>query len=137
MPLHLEAARLWSDLPVLTGEDIEVEQSGGLMIAEDAAQVSLLEQKTEIERAWGLDIKVIDRAMIEHIAPYLSPRVLAAARCPIEGRRMPVPLHQRWPVPLCIRVRISARAVRSWAFLVKAVGGVWIYRIEPVGRRTR
>lgn len=86
MPLHLEAARLWSDLPVLTGEDIEVEQSGGLMIAEDAAQVSLLEQKTEIERAWGLDIKVIDRAMIEHIAPYLSPRVLAAAWCPIEGK---------------------------------------------------
>ncbi len=86
MPLHLEAARLWSDLPVLTGEDIEVEQSGGLMIAEDAAQVSLLEQKTEIERAWGLDIKVIDRAMIEHIAPYLSPRVLAAARCPDRGK---------------------------------------------------
>jgi glycine/D-amino acid oxidase-like deaminating enzyme len=86
MPLHLEAARLWSELPALTGEDIKVEQSGGLMIAENAAQVALLEQKTEIERAWGLDVSVIDRAGIDRIAPYLSPRVISAAWCPTEGK---------------------------------------------------
>lgn len=86
MPLHLEAARLWSELPALTGEPIEVKQSGGLMIAEDAAQVALLEQKTEIERAWGLDVSVIDRAGIDRIAPYLSERVIAAAWCPVEGK---------------------------------------------------
>ncbi len=86
MPLHLEAARLWSELPALTGEPIEVRQSGGLMIAEDAAQVALLEQKTEIERSWGLDVEVIDRAGIDRIAPYLSERVIAAAWCPVEGK---------------------------------------------------
>jgi len=86
MPLHLEAARLWAALPTLSGEPIEVKQTGGLMIAEDAAQVALLEQKTEIERSWGLDNKVIDRAGIERIAPYLSDRVIAAAHCPLEGK---------------------------------------------------
>ena len=32
MPLHLEAAKLWSALPALSGEKIEVKQTGGLMI---------------------------------------------------------------------------------------------------------
>ncbi|MDZ4138524.1 MAG: FAD-dependent oxidoreductase, partial [Erythrobacter sp.] len=65
-------------LPAQCGEPIEVKQTGGLMIAEDAGQVALLEQKTEIERAWGLDIRVIDRAEIDRIAPYLSDRVRCA-----------------------------------------------------------
>jgi len=86
MPLHLEAARLWSALPAESGEDIEVRQTGGLMIAEDARQVELLEQKTDIERSWGLDVRVIDRAEIDRIAPYLSGSVIAAAHCPAEGK---------------------------------------------------
>lgn len=86
MPLHLEAARLWAALPALCGETIEVKQTGGLMIAEDATQVALLEQKTAIERSWGLENRLIDRAEIDLIAPYLSDRVIAAAHCPLEGK---------------------------------------------------
>src|SRR5690606_4415398 len=86
MPLHLEAARLWSELPGPCGERIEAKQTGGLMIAEDARQVALLEQKTEIERAWGLDVEMLDRTEIDRIAPYLSTRVIAAAHCPVEGK---------------------------------------------------
>ena len=86
MPLHLEAAKLWFKLPELTGESIKVKQTGGLMIAETSDQVALLEKKTEIERAWGLDNRVIDRTEIDRIAPYLSQSVIAAAYCPLEGK---------------------------------------------------
>lgn len=86
MPLHLQAAELWSALHALCGETIEVKQTGGLMIAENAEQAALLEKKTELERRWGLDNRMIDRAEIEQIAPYLSKSVVAAAHCPIEGK---------------------------------------------------
>lgn len=86
MPLHLKAAELWSALPALCGEAIEVRQTGGLMIAENAGQVALLEKKTELERRWGLENRMIDRVEIDQIAPYLSKSVIAAAYCPIEGK---------------------------------------------------
>ena len=86
MPLHLEAARLWAELPAESGEDIEVKQTGGLMLAETPAQAALLEQKSEIERSWGLDVEMLDRAALARLAPYLSESVIAAAFCPIEGK---------------------------------------------------
>ena len=86
MPLHLEAAKLWSELPEASGENIEVKQSGGLMLAETAEQAQLLEQKTELERSWGLEVEMLDQQGVQRIAPYLSDSVVAAAYCPIEGK---------------------------------------------------
>lgn len=154
MPLHLEAARLWAALPALSAEAIEVKQTGGLMIAEDAGQVALLEQKTEIERSWGLENRLIDRAEIERIAPYLSERVIAAAFCPLEGkadartaapalaraalrlgadiqtRREAVALSRqggRWQVSLQDRQGGSAEVVTAEAVVLAA--GVWTTRL--------
>lgn len=154
MPLHLEAARLWAALPALSAEAIEVKQTGGLMIAEDAGQVALLEQKTEIERSWGLENRLIDRAEIERIAPYLSERVIAAAFCPLEGkadartaapalaraalrlgadiqtRREVVALSRqggRWQVSLQDRQGGSAEVVTAEAVVLAA--GVWTTRL--------
>lgn len=86
MPLHLEAAELWRRLPEATGEDITVVQTGGLMLAETPEQVRILEQKTEIEQSWGLEISMLDRGEVRDLAPYLADSVLAAAYCPIEGK---------------------------------------------------
>ena len=154
MPLHLEAARLWAALPALSAEAIEVKQTGGLMIAEDAGQVALLEQKTEIERSWGLENRLIDRTEIERIAPYLSERVIAAAFCPLEGkadartaapalaraalrlgadiqtRREVVALSRqggRWQVSLQDRQGGSAEVVTAEAVVLAA--GVWTTRL--------
>lgn len=123
MPLHLDAAELWADLPRLTAEPIVVKQTGGLMIAETADQVRLLEQKTEIERAWGLDNRMIDRAGIERIAPYLSDRVIAAAHCTAEGKA-----DARTAGPAFARAALAAGAhirTRSEVRALSRRGGGW------------
>lgn len=133
MPLHLEAARLWAGLPAESGEEIEVKQTGGLMIAEDARQVELLEQKTEIERSWGLDVRVIDRAGIDRIAPYLSGTVIAAAHCPIEGKadaRTAAPALARAALRYGAEIRTRSevtglsREAGRWSVILRAQGGV-------------
>lgn len=123
MPLHLEAARLWSELPALCGEPIEVKQTGGLMIAEDARQVELLERKTEIERSWGLENRMIDRSEIDRIAPYLSPGVVAAAYCPLEGKA-----DARTAAPALARAALRAGAeirTRTEVTALSPSGGRW------------
>ncbi|TFI42486.1 FAD-binding oxidoreductase [Rhodococcus sp. 1R11] len=86
MPLHLEAARLWARLAEEVGEPLGVVQNGGLMLAEDAAQASLLETKADIERSWGLDVQLLDGPQVHAMAPYLSDSVVAASYCPLEGK---------------------------------------------------
>jgi len=86
MPLHLDAARTWATLSDDLGEDLGVAQTGGLMLAENDEQATLLEAKCAIERSWGLEVEMLDRVDLAAIAPYLSDRVVAAARCPSEGK---------------------------------------------------
>ncbi|MFC5738815.1 NAD(P)/FAD-dependent oxidoreductase [Sinirhodobacter huangdaonensis] len=140
MPLHLQAAELWSALPALCGETIEVKQTGGLMIAENAEQVALLEKKTALERSWGLDNRMIDRAEIERIAPYLSDRVIAAAHCPIEGKA-----DARTAGPALARAALKAGAeirTRTEVTGLSRSGGGWQVALsagstsEPVSAQT-
>lgn len=86
MPLHLEAADWWARISDEVGESLGVTQTGGLMVAHTREQEQLLQTKTEIERSWGLDSRVLDRDEALAEAPYLSPSVVAAAYCPIEGK---------------------------------------------------
>jgi len=86
MPLHLEAAELWEGIAAASGEDIQVTQTGGLMLAETAEQARTLEQKVAIEQGWGLDVRMLDQRQVQQVAPYLSEEVFAAAFCPIEGK---------------------------------------------------
>ena len=86
MPLHLQAAGLWASLADQFGPSLGVVQSGGLMLAETTRQAALLEAKSELERSWGLDVQVLSGNDVRRLAPYLSPSVVAAAYCPLEGK---------------------------------------------------
>jgi sarcosine oxidase, subunit beta len=86
MPLHLQAAALWASLSEQFGPSLGLVQSGGLMLAETPRQTALLEAKSELERSWGLDVQVLSGSDVRRLAPYLSPSVVAAAYCPLEGK---------------------------------------------------
>ena len=82
LPLHLHAQHAWSTLATELQEDLGVIQHGGLMVAETAEQVTLLEQKSALEREAGLEVEMLDRDALRTLAPYLGPSILAAAFCP-------------------------------------------------------
>ncbi|MCA1398983.1 NAD(P)/FAD-dependent oxidoreductase [Bradyrhizobium elkanii] len=89
LPLHLDAAREWSLLSTRIGENVGVLQSGGMMLAETNEQALLLERKTELERSYGLENRMLSSDEIHRRAPYLSSAIVAAALCPLEGKANP------------------------------------------------
>jgi len=89
LPLHLDAQQRWMALSGELGADLGIAQHGGLMVAEDAAQVAVLERKIALERSFGLDVTLLDQAELRRRAPYLGPAVVAAAFCAGEGKADP------------------------------------------------
>lgn len=116
MPLGERAAAGWGRLGAeLGGEDLEVVQDGGFMLAETEAEVDLLERKQALERRWGLETHLLGGDEARAIAPYLSPAVRAAAFCPTEGHanpRLVGPAFARAAVRRGAAVRTEAPVVR-------------------------
>ncbi|MGW1136466.1 NAD(P)/FAD-dependent oxidoreductase [Streptomyces zhihengii] len=123
MPLHLDAAARWARLEDEIGEPLGVRRAGGLMVAENADQVRTLRFKAELERSWGLDVRTLDRAELDVLAPYLAPRVVAANLSPLEGKA-----DARTAAPAACRAAVRAGAtVRTRCRLTGAdrVPGGW------------
>lgn len=79
----------WQTIERDLGVDLHVAMNGGLMVAEDAAQVALLEAKAKREEAAGLATRLIDGDEARRIAPYLARHILAACHAPDEGHADP------------------------------------------------
>jgi glycine/D-amino acid oxidase-like deaminating enzyme len=79
----------WHSLEAELGQDIELEMSGGLMLAESSEQMRKLEHKAGIESAQGLDVTLLDRTAVLAKAPYLSESIQGALYCPDEGHCNP------------------------------------------------
>ncbi|MFF8913856.1 NAD(P)/FAD-dependent oxidoreductase [Streptomyces sp. NPDC015032] len=132
MPLHLDAAAMWSRLEDEIKEPLGVRQTGGLMVAENADQVGMLEFKAELERSWGLDVRTLDRAELDAAAPYLSRDIVAANYSPLEGKA-----DARIAAPAVGRAAIAAGAtVRARSRLVGAhrVPAGWDVTLQETGR---
>jgi glycine/D-amino acid oxidase-like deaminating enzyme len=101
LPLYVQAVGEWLRLEALHG-GFELVREGGLMVAEDGAQLAFLEQKAGRERARGLDVEMLDRPGLERIAPYLGGHVVGAELCREEGKLNPLVANAR--------LRAAARA---------------------------
>lgn len=87
--LARHAIGMWRGIDAELGENTETGMHGGLMVAETAGDVALLERKCDIEQGQGLEVELLDGDAARGIAPYLAPRIRAALHCPSEGHSNP------------------------------------------------
>lgn len=90
LPLYIAGAARWRELASELGTDMEIKASGGLMVAEDAAQFAFLAEKCAREKKLGLDVEMLDQADLQRIAPYLGEVVYGAELCRDEGKLNPL-----------------------------------------------
>jgi glycine/D-amino acid oxidase-like deaminating enzyme len=90
LPLGPRSIDLWKEIARDAGESCGIRTEGGLMLAETQAELDWLHGKTAVERQAGIDSHVVGANELRDIAPYLAPRFLGAAFCPLEGQIDPL-----------------------------------------------
>ena len=86
-PVNLQAIEDWQQVASELRCDLEIVMHGGLMIAETEAEQELLLRKNALEVQAGLTVRIVERAELRRLAPYLSEQVRCASFCPQEGPR--------------------------------------------------
>jgi glycine/D-amino acid oxidase-like deaminating enzyme len=81
-----DSLALWEDLSRRTGKNLGVKIGGGIVVAQTAAEMALIERKARIEADHGVETQVLDRAALFKIAPYLSDKAIGGGFCPREGK---------------------------------------------------
>lgn len=90
LPLQRDSILLWQQLEKELGRDFEMKITGGLMVAETEDHLRFLEEKTRVERQMGIECHVIGKTELQRLEPLLSPRMIGAAYCPLEGKINPL-----------------------------------------------
>ncbi len=90
IPLFRESIRIWSGLPAELGVDLEVKLTGGLIVARSADRLRQIEEKAAIERAHGLEVRMLSRDELRALAPYVSDKMVGGAFAPDEGKANPL-----------------------------------------------
>ena len=90
MSFLAQSLDMWSAMGEELGAELEVSRNGGLLIADSAENMAILERKVALEQSIGLPARMLDRQELLDVAPYVSPRMVGAALAPIEGKASPL-----------------------------------------------
>jgi glycine/D-amino acid oxidase-like deaminating enzyme len=90
LPLQRDSIALWQSLALELGAELEISVTGGVMVAETERDLAFLHAKTAVERAQGVDCRVIGPMELQRLEPHLDGRFLGAAYCPDEGKINPL-----------------------------------------------
>jgi sarcosine oxidase, subunit beta len=99
---------MWQGLSAELGVDLEVKQSGGLVLATTPEQMRSIAAKAEIERGFGVPMEMLDRASLRDLAPYLTDAAIGGGFCPVEGKANPL---RATPAFAAAAVRAGARVL--------------------------
>jgi glycine/D-amino acid oxidase-like deaminating enzyme len=90
LPLGPLSVGLWQQIQDDCGEDLEVKITGGLMVADSPKGMAFLQAKVALERRYGIEASLVDGADLQRLSPALSPTLLGAEWCPMEGKINPL-----------------------------------------------
>ncbi len=90
LPLQQESIALWRSLEAENGGNFEMRVTGGLMVAEDEAQIAFLRQKAQAEADYGIETEIVGCDDIRRLVPAISDRMVAGAWCAGEGKINPL-----------------------------------------------
>lgn len=90
LKFYKESMRIWRDIESELGSDLEVVQSGGIVVAADAAELRFLADKAALERSAGIETEILNASELIDRAPYVAPTQAGGAFCPIEGKANPL-----------------------------------------------
>jgi glycine/D-amino acid oxidase-like deaminating enzyme len=90
LPMMRDSVAMWAGLGKELGTDLEVALTGGLLVAETEAQLRIVAEKAALERAHGIETRMLGRDELRALAPYVSPRMIGAAFCEGEGKANPL-----------------------------------------------
>jgi glycine/D-amino acid oxidase-like deaminating enzyme len=86
----VESVEIWKGLSEELETDLEVSTNGGLLVAETDEQATLVAEKVELEAQHGFPAELVTGAELRRLAPYLSPRIVAAEFSWAEGKTNPL-----------------------------------------------
>ena len=86
LSLLTDSLALWRTLSDELDVDLEVSIGGGLLVAEDEQQLRDIERKVAIEQAAGQPVRMLDRAELQRIAPYVSDAMVGGELAEHEGK---------------------------------------------------
>ncbi len=148
MPFALEAHAMWANARSWLGHDVGVVVCDGLSLAFTEGEAALLTERAARRREAGAPIEIVNARRAREIEPGLSPRVLIAGHCRVDGyanayltgfayRRAliesGVALHENTRVTGVDRegeswiLRSASRTIRARRVIL--AGGVWL---EPM-----
>jgi len=82
---YLKGTEIWKYMSEKENLDIEFHQSGGYLVAEsEEAALHLRNIKSQMS-SFGIEIEYLTQKELLEVAPYLSPHLVAANYCPLDG----------------------------------------------------
>ncbi|MGH2383429.1 MAG: NAD(P)/FAD-dependent oxidoreductase [Candidatus Limnocylindria bacterium] len=114
------SVRLWTSLEAELSADVGYRRSGHITLAETEQEVVAATAMVARDRAAGLDIELLDTAVLPDVAPGLGPSIRAGAYCATDGYADPqrttsafVAAARRSGARILTRTRVTSLARRA------------------------
>jgi glycine/D-amino acid oxidase-like deaminating enzyme len=90
LPFFRYAIDIWEDAAETLDADLEFSRDGGIIVAANAEQMRQIEAKSRFEIDAGLGTRLLDKAGLRDLAPYVADGLEGGAYCPVEGKASPL-----------------------------------------------